>query len=266
MAPADARRGPCWKLRWANCCAATTRAATSSTTPSRRCTSRCAAPTPTPRCTGWRACSTAVPTRATWRAACCAWPARTSAWPTRARLRWRWMRPRSTSAWARPKANWRWPRPWSTWRWRPSPTPSTRPGTRCAPWSSRTARRPVPMHLRNAPTRLMKDLGHGAGYRYAHDEAGGFAAGEHYLPDGPARSRLLPAGARGLELRIGERLAELRRLNARGRRGRSGSGPARRTRAGCRTIAVRPVRQRENPPPTMRPLAMPARAGRPALD
>ncbi|EFK96126.1 recombination factor protein RarA, partial [sediment metagenome] len=49
---------------------------------------------------------------------------------------------------------------------------------------SRDASRPVPMHLRNAPTRLMKDLGYGKGYRYAHDEEGGYAAGERYLPDG----------------------------------------------------------------------------------
>ncbi len=73
--------------------------------------------------------------------------------------------------------------------------------------------RPVPLHLRNAPTRFMKGLGHGAGYRYAHDEAGGFAAGESYLPEGlPAEVFYRPA-PRGLELRIGERLAELRRLN-----------------------------------------------------
>ena len=74
--------------------------------------------------------------------------------------------------------------------------------------------RPVPMHLRNAPTRLMKGLGHGAGYRYAHDEAGGFAAGELYLPDGLASQSFYQPAPRGLELRIGERLAELRRLNA----------------------------------------------------
>jgi putative ATPase len=73
--------------------------------------------------------------------------------------------------------------------------------------------RPVPLHLRNAPTKLMKGLGHGAHYRYAHDEAGGFAAGEDYLPDGlPQRSFYQPV-ARGLELRIGERLADLRRQN-----------------------------------------------------
>ena len=74
--------------------------------------------------------------------------------------------------------------------------------------------RPVPEHLRNAPTQLMKDLGHGQGYRYAHDEAGGFAAGETYLPDGLPQTRFYEPVPRGLELRIGERLAELRALNA----------------------------------------------------
>jgi len=73
--------------------------------------------------------------------------------------------------------------------------------------------RPVPMHLRNAPSQLMKGLGHGDGYRYAHDEAGGFAAGESYLPDGLAGQRFYQPVPRGLELRIGERLAELRRQN-----------------------------------------------------
>ena len=74
--------------------------------------------------------------------------------------------------------------------------------------------RPVPEHLRNAPTRLMKQLGHGQGYRYAHDEAGGFAAGESYLPEGLPRTRFYEPVPRGLELRIGERLAELRALDA----------------------------------------------------
>ena len=73
--------------------------------------------------------------------------------------------------------------------------------------------RPVPMHLRNAPTRLMKQLGHGDGYRYAHDEAGGYAAGEQYLPDGLHGTRFYQPQGRGLEARIGERLAELRRLD-----------------------------------------------------
>ena len=83
------------------------------------------------------------------------------------------------------------------------------------------ATRPVPMHLRNAPTQLMKGLGHGSGYRYAHDEAGGFAAGEQYLPDGLAGQTFYQPAPRGLELRIGERLAELRRLNA----AQAGDGP-----------------------------------------
>jgi len=73
--------------------------------------------------------------------------------------------------------------------------------------------RPVPMHLRNAPTKLMKQLGHGLGYRYAHDEASGFAAGESYFPDGLAPQAFYQPVPRGLELRIGERLAELRRRN-----------------------------------------------------
>ncbi len=74
--------------------------------------------------------------------------------------------------------------------------------------------RPVPMHLRNAPTRLMKDLGHGRDYRYAHDEADGYAAGENYWPEGLAPQAFYQPVARGLELRIGERLAELRARDA----------------------------------------------------
>jgi putative ATPase len=83
----------------------------------------------------------------------------------------------------------------------------------------RDGTRPVPMHLRNAPTRLMKQLGHGDGYRYAHDEAGGFAAGETYLPQGLEGQRWYEPVPRGLEQRIAERLAELRALNVRARRG-----------------------------------------------
>ncbi len=70
--------------------------------------------------------------------------------------------------------------------------------------------RAVPPHLRNAPTKLMKEIGHGAGYRYAHDEADGYAAGEHYLPEGLQGRRFYEPVPRGLELRIGEKLAELR--------------------------------------------------------
>jgi putative ATPase len=73
--------------------------------------------------------------------------------------------------------------------------------------------RPVPLHIRNAPTRLMKDLGYGKDYRYAHDEADAFAAGENYFPEGmPAVNWYQPTG-RGLEGKIREKLDELRRLN-----------------------------------------------------
>jgi putative ATPase len=78
----------------------------------------------------------------------------------------------------------------------------------------RDGTRPVPERLRNAPTRLMKDLGFGRGYRYAHDEAGAFAAGERYLPDGMPELRLYEPVPRGLEIRIGEKLSELRAANA----------------------------------------------------
>ena len=73
--------------------------------------------------------------------------------------------------------------------------------------------RPVPLHLRNAPTKLMTDLGYGREYRYAHDEPGAFAAGVRYLPDGMEGQRFYEPVARGMELQIGQRLAELRQLN-----------------------------------------------------
>ncbi|HEV6965381.1 MAG TPA: replication-associated recombination protein A [Roseateles sp.] len=73
--------------------------------------------------------------------------------------------------------------------------------------------RPVPVHLRNAPTRLMKELGYGKAYRYAHDEPGAYAAGEQYLPDGLEAERWYEPVPRGLESRIADKLAELRRLD-----------------------------------------------------
>jgi putative ATPase len=72
--------------------------------------------------------------------------------------------------------------------------------------------RPVPLHLRNAPTKLMKDLDYGRDYRYAHDEEGGFAAGETYFPEGLSPRFYRPV-ERGLEIKIAARLAELRALN-----------------------------------------------------
>jgi len=75
--------------------------------------------------------------------------------------------------------------------------------------------RPVPLHLRNAPTKLMKDLGYGKEYRYAHDEEGGFAAGESYFPDGMRQPQFYRPVERGLEIRIAEKLRDLRALNER---------------------------------------------------
>ncbi|HRP21083.1 MAG TPA: replication-associated recombination protein A [Alicycliphilus sp.] len=74
--------------------------------------------------------------------------------------------------------------------------------------------RPVPMHLRNAPTQLMKQLDYGKGYRYAHDEEGGFAAGESYLPDGMEPTGFYAPVPRGLEIKIGQKLDELRARNS----------------------------------------------------
>ena len=69
----------------------------------------------------------------------------------------------------------------------------------------------VPMHLRNAPTRLMKDLGYGDNYRYAHDEEGAVAKGERYFPDDMSERTYYHPVPRGLEIKIREKLEELRR-------------------------------------------------------
>ena len=75
----------------------------------------------------------------------------------------------------------------------------------------------VPMHIRNAPTGLMKQLGHGKDYRYAHDEEGAFAAGETYFPDDMDEKIYYEPVARGLEIKIGEKLSGLRALNKKNR-------------------------------------------------
>lgn len=70
--------------------------------------------------------------------------------------------------------------------------------------------REVPVHLRNAPTKLMKELGHGKAYRYAHDEPNAYAAGETYLPDGMKEPGWYQPTPRGQEIKIGEKLAQLK--------------------------------------------------------
>ena len=69
---------------------------------------------------------------------------------------------------------------------------------------------PPPLRIRNAPTKLMKQLGYGKDYRYAHDEAGAYAAGERYFPDEMPDRRYYQPSDRGLERRLAEHLAQLR--------------------------------------------------------
>ena len=76
--------------------------------------------------------------------------------------------------------------------------------------------RPVPLHLRNAPTALMKTLDYGKNYRYAHDEADGFAAGENYFPEGMAAPVFYQPVRRGLEIKIADKLDELKLKNSKG--------------------------------------------------
>jgi len=79
----------------------------------------------------------------------------------------------------------------------------------------------VPLHLRNAPTRLMKELDYGQGYRYAHDEPEGYAAGEHYLPEEIREMRFYRPVERGLEIQIGEKLRHLEALDRAARQARA---------------------------------------------
>ncbi|MBT8546668.1 replication-associated recombination protein A [Polynucleobacter paneuropaeus] len=78
---------------------------------------------------------------------------------------------------------------------------------------AKDATRPVPTHLRNAPTQLMKELGHGKAYRYAHDEPHAYAAGESYLPEGMPAPHWYEPVDRGLESQIAEKMAFLRKLD-----------------------------------------------------
>jgi putative ATPase len=83
---------------------------------------------------------------------------------------------------------------------------------------SKDQSRGVPVHLRNAPTKLMKELGYGHEYRYAHDEPDAYAAGETYLPDGMREPHWYEPTPRGLEGKIGEKMARLAELDAQWRR------------------------------------------------
>jgi putative ATPase len=82
--------------------------------------------------------------------------------------------------------------------------------------------RPVPLHLRNAPTQLMKELGYKKDYRYAHDEPDAYAAGENYFPEDIPEQRWYKPVPRGLETRIGDKLDHLRELNEQARKAEKG--------------------------------------------
>ena len=71
----------------------------------------------------------------------------------------------------------------------------------------------VPFHIRNAPTKLMKELGYGKDYRYAHDEKDAYAAGENYFPDGMPKKQYYRPVSRGLEIKIGEKLEQLKKAD-----------------------------------------------------
>jgi putative ATPase len=99
-------------------------------------------------------------------------------------------------------------------------------------WIANDRSRPVPEHLRNAPTRLMKELGYGREYRYAHDEPDAYAAGETYLPDGMTDRRFYEPTDRGLEARIRERLAQFRALDDEARAAVRRDGSSKKPRTG----------------------------------
>jgi len=83
----------------------------------------------------------------------------------------------------------------------------------------------VPIHLRNAPTKLMKNMDYGAEYRYAHDEPNAYAAGENYLPEEIAGARYYEPVERGLELKIQEKLSHLRELDKQSKKQRYKNKP-----------------------------------------
>jgi putative ATPase len=85
-------------------------------------------------------------------------------------------------------------------------------------WVRQDGSREVPLHLRNAPTKLMKQLDYGKDYRYAHDEVGGYAAGENYFPEGMLEVGFYEPTGRGLEAKIAEKLAHLRELDAKAKK------------------------------------------------
>jgi putative ATPase len=224
LGTADARTAESGSLRrrqlssTARCratCAASTRAATPSMTRFQHCTSRCAVPIPMPRCTGSCACSTAAPIRSIWAAASCAWRWRTSVWPIRGRWRFRLQACQTYERLGSPEGELALAQAVIFLACAAKSNAVYKAYNAVRRFVGEDGSRPVPLHLRNAPTKLMKNMGFGAEYRYAHDEEGGYAAGESYLPAGMPTVEWYRPVARGLEIRIGEKLAHLRELDRR---------------------------------------------------
>ena len=105
---------------------------------------------------------------------------RTSAWPIRAPYAWPWIPPRPTSGWSSPEGELALAEPVVYLAVAPKSNAVYAAFNAARAFVKGDRTRPVPLRLRNAPTSLMKTLDYGKGYRYAHDEAGGFAAGERY--------------------------------------------------------------------------------------
>jgi putative ATPase len=143
----------------------------------------------------------------------CAWRWRTSARPTP--CPWSWpMRPRTpTTSWARPRATWPWPRLVVHLAAAPKSNAVYVAYKAAIRSAKETGSLMPPAHIRNAPTKLMKDLGYGKGYAYDHDTEEGFS-GQNYFPEGMARQSFYQPKAQGSEARIKERLERWAALRA----------------------------------------------------
>ena len=118
------------------------------------------------------------------------------------------------TGWDRPKASSRLRRPWCIWRASRRATPYLLAFGAAKRYVEEHPSFEVPLRLRNAPTQLSEELGHGEGYRYDHDEDGGYAAGERYFPDEMDDEQFYFPTDRGLERNIARRLATLRARDA----------------------------------------------------
>ncbi len=138
---------------------------------------------------------------------------RTSAWRTRARRRWRSMPSTSTNGWAAPEGELALAQAVVYMACAAKSNAVYNAYNAARDYVREQGSQPVPVHLRNAPTRLMKELGYGRAYRYAHDEPHGYAAGETYMPEGVDEPAFYTPTDRGLEAKIRDKLGWLQSLD-----------------------------------------------------